>query len=132
MMRLRGDLVEIMMATIEGRLDEVDLSWDPRCCCCVVMASGGYPGNYEKGTPITGLESIDQPGVEVFHAGTAVKDGEWVTSGGRVLNVCALGDDLAEARRNANAACEAIHFDGAYYRKDIGFRVMKSKALSGG
>lgn len=126
MMRLRGDLVEILLATAEGRLDEVDLTWDPRCCCCVVMASGGYPGAYKTGVPISGLEEAAKAeGVQVFHAGTANKSGQLVTSGGRVLNICALGKDLAEAQKRANAACERVHFEGAYYRRDIGFRVMK-------
>ncbi len=126
MMRLRGDLVEILLATAEGRLDEVDLTWDPRCCCCVVMASGGYPGAYKTGVPISGLEeAAKMEGVQVFHAGTANKSGQLVTSGGRVLNICALGKDLAEAQKRANAACERVHFEGAYYRRDIGFRVMK-------
>ncbi|GAB4108642.1 MAG: phosphoribosylamine--glycine ligase [Phycisphaeraceae bacterium] len=127
MMRLKGDLVDIMIATCEGRLDEIDLSWDARCCCCVVMASGGYPGKYETGKVITGIEDAEQdPDVTVFHAGTTInKQGELVTAGGRVLNVCAMGRDLKEAQAKANAACEKIHFDGAYYRKDIGYRVMR-------
>jgi phosphoribosylamine--glycine ligase len=125
-MRLRGDLVEVLLATAEGRLDEADLTWDPRCCCCVVMASGGYPGPYKTGVPIGGLEeAAKMEGVQVFHAGTANKSGQLVTSGGRVLNICALGKDLAEAQKRANAACERVHFEGAYYRRDIGFRVMK-------
>ena len=128
MMRLKGDLVEIMLATIEGRLDEVDLSWDSRCCCCVVMASGGYPGSYEKGKPITGLDEVAKlDGVQVFHAGTTTKDNQTVTSGGRVLDVCAMGDDLGDAQQKANTACEMIDFDGAYFRRDIGWRVMKVK-----
>jgi phosphoribosylamine---glycine ligase len=127
LMRLRGDLVEIMLATAEGRLNEVDLSWDPRHCCCVVMASAGYPGDYEKGKVITGLDKAAKlPGVQVFHAGTAKdKQGHVVTAGGRVLNVCAMGDDLADAQKRANAACDVIHFDGAWFRRDIGFRVLK-------
>ncbi len=130
MMRLKGDLVDIMLATCEGRLDEVDLSWDPRCCCCVVMASGGYPGEYRKGLPITGIEDAEQDSeVTVFHAGTKLdKSGELVTSGGRVLNVCAMGSDLKDARRKANAACDKIHFEDAYYRRDIGYRVMKPES----
>ncbi len=126
MMRLKADLLEVMVATCTGKLDEVDLSWDPRCCCCVVMASGGYPGDYKTGLPITGLdEAGKQPGVVVFHAGTMLdKQGKVVTAGGRVLCVCALGDDLKEAQTRANAACAMIHFEGAHYRKDIGFRVM--------
>ena len=110
-----------------GKLDEVDLSWDERCACCVVMASGGYPGDYKTGLPITGLaEAAAMPGVQVFHAGTSRnKEGQVVTAGGRVLNVCAVGANLKEAQSRANAACAKIHFTGAHYRKDIGFRVMK-------
>jgi len=126
MMRLKGDLLEAMIATCEGRLDEVDLSWDPRTCCCVVMASGGYPGAYEKGKLIEGIEAAEQQeGVRVFHAGTARKKGAGlVTAGGRVLGVCALADDLKAAQQKANAACEKIAFDRAFYRKDIGDRVL--------
>ena len=124
-MRLNGDLLEIMLAAAQGRLDEVSLSWDPRCCCCVVIASGGYPGSYEKGLPVTGLDDAAQlEDVVVFHAGTK-RDGDQVlTNGGRVFNVCAMGRDLREAQQKANAACDLIHFDGAFYRHDIGFRVM--------
>ena len=111
----------------EGRLDEVDLSWDPRVCCCVVMASGGYPGDYEKGRPITGIDDAEaDPDVQVFHGTTTTRDGQLVTAGGRVLNVCALGRDLGEAQAKANAACEKIEFEGAYYRRDIGHRVLKA------
>ena len=126
MMRIKGDLVDIMHATCEGRLGDVNLSWDPRCCCCVVMASEGYPGKYESGKVITGIEDAQQdPDVHVFHAGTKLsRDGGRVTAGGRVLNVCAMGKDLKEAQQKANAACEKIQFDGAWYRKDIGYRVM--------
>ncbi len=125
MMRLKGDLLEAMVATAQGRLDEVDLSWDPRCCCCVVMASEGYPGKYESGKVIAGLDAASAiDGVQVFHAGTARRDGDAVTAGGRVLNVCALGEDLAAARDAANEACDRIEFDGAYFRRDIGYRVM--------
>ena len=126
MMRLKGDLIDIMQATCEGRLSDVDLSWDTRCCCCVVMASGGYPGKYESGKVITGIETAEEdPDVHVFHAGTKLnRDGDLVTAGGRVLNVCAMGKDLKEAQQKANAACEKIHFKGAWFRKDIGYRVM--------
>jgi len=129
MMRLRGDLIEIIQATVQGRLDTVDLSWDHRCCCCVVMASGGYPGDYRKGIPITGLDEVAQmEGVQVFHAGTAKQGNQLVTAGGRVLNVCAMGKDLAQARDRANTACSRIGFEGAYYRKDIGYRVSATHA----
>ncbi|MEZ6190088.1 MAG: phosphoribosylamine--glycine ligase [Phycisphaerales bacterium] len=126
MMRLKGDLIDIMIATCEGTLGEVDLSWDDRCCCCVVMASGGYPGKYESGKIITGIEDAEEdPDVKVFHAGTKIgKSGALVTAGGRVLNVCAMGKDLKEAQQKANAACDKIKFEGAIFRRDIGYRVM--------
>jgi phosphoribosylamine--glycine ligase len=128
MMRLKGDLLETLIATCEGKLDTVDLSWDDRVCCCVVMCSGGYPDKYATGKEITGIEDAITSGggdVQVFHAGTKKqKDCTLVTSGGRVLNVCALGKDLKEAQQKANAACEKISFDGAFYRQDIGWRVM--------
>jgi len=126
MMRLKGDVLHAMVATCQGTLDQVDLSWDPRVCCCVVMASGGYPGDYEKGKPITGIDDAQSdPDIAVFHAGTTLKrDGTLVTSGGRVLAVCALADTLKEAQTKANAACDKIKFEGAWFRRDIGSRVM--------
>ncbi len=126
MMRLRGDLLEAMLAVCDGTLDQADLHWDQRVCCCVVMASGGYPGKYQTGKPITGIADAERDGnVKVFHAGTKLtRDGTLVTDGGRVLAVCALADTLKEAQARANAACEKIHFEGAHYRRDIGFRVM--------
>lgn len=130
MVRLQGDLVELLCATAEGRLDEVSLGWDPRCCCCVVMASGGYPNDYEKGKPIHGLDQATGDDVHVFHSGTAVRNGTVATAGGRVLSVCALGDDLATARHRANTACESIDFEGAFFRRDIGFRVEKIVATA--
>ncbi len=133
LMRLRGDLVEIMVATATGGLDRVDLSWDPSSCCCVVMASGGYPGPYEKGKTITGLDEAGRlEGVQVFHSGTEKRDGSIVTAGGRVLSVCAKGADLKDAQRKANAACEQIHFDGAFWRRDIGYRVLKQPEPAAG
>ena len=128
MMRLQGDMLDIMLATANSELDKIDITWDERCCCCVVLASAGYPGPYEKGKVITGIkdaEALGAPGdVKVFHAGTKENNGDVVTAGGRVLSVCAMGNDLAEAQQLANAACEKINFDGAWYRKDIGYRVM--------
>ena len=129
LMRMKGDLVEAMLATARGELDRLDLSWDPRPCCCVVVASGGYPGPYATGLPISGIEDATAvaPGdIEVFHAGTARRRDELVTAGGRVLNVCAMGGDLDEARERANAACAAIRFEGAQFRRDIGCRVLKT------
>jgi phosphoribosylamine--glycine ligase len=125
LLRFKGDLLKVIIATCEGKLDQVDIDWDKRVCVSVVMASGGYPGDYKKGIPIKGIDEANaMPGVQVFHAGTARKDGAVVTAGGRVLNVCALGNTLKEAQQLANAACDKIHFNGAFFRRDIGFRVM--------
>lgn len=124
--RMKGDLVDIMLATANGTLDEVDIDWDKRAACCVVMASEGYPGSYEKGRVIEGLEDAAKlEDVVVFHAGTKLDGkGNVLTNGGRVLNVVALGTDLKDAQRKANAACEMIKWDGAWFRRDIGHRVM--------
>jgi len=120
LMRLQSDLLEVIPAVCQGRLDEVTLQWDARPAVCVVMASGGYPGAYEKGKEITGIEQADKmPHTKVFHAGTAIKEGRLITSGGRVLGVTALGETIAEAKKAAYAAIKLIHFDGAYYRSDI-------------
>ncbi len=130
MARLRGDLVEICWATCTGTLGEIDIDFDERVACCVVMCSEGYPDKYEKGREITGIDdaeamSGDGGDVIVFHAGTTINhNGRLVTSGGRVLGVTAIADDLQQARDLANAACERIHFDGAFYRRDIGDRVL--------
>ncbi|MEM9296709.1 MAG: phosphoribosylglycinamide synthetase C domain-containing protein, partial [Planctomycetota bacterium] len=106
--------------------DQADLSFDPRPCVSVVLASGGYPGDYRKGLPITGLDDLaaeDDPDVTVFHAGTARNaDGQVVTAGGRVLSVSAVADTIPAARDKANAAAERIAFDGAHFRRDIGAR----------
>jgi len=126
MMRFRSDLLEVMLAVCDGTLDKVTLRWDRRAAVCVVMASGGYPNNYEKGKPISGIEEAEKvEGVKVFHAGTAMKDGRLVTSGGRVLGVTALGNTIAEAQKKAYEATRLISFDGAYYRKDIADKAIK-------
>jgi phosphoribosylamine--glycine ligase len=118
--RLENDLVELLDASVNGTLDKIELRWKPEASVCVVMASGGYPGNYEKGKPIHGLDDAAKlPGVKVFHAGTALKGNEIVTNGGRVLGVTALGKDLKAAQTAAYAAIEKIHFDGAQFRRDI-------------
>lgn len=120
LMRMKSDLLNVMLAVTEGRLDKVSIEWDPRPAVCVVMASGGYPGSYEKGKVIDGLqEAASLKDVVVFHAGTAAKDGKIVTSGGRVLGVTALGDTISDAKRRAYEAVDIIHFDGAYCRRDI-------------
>jgi len=124
--RLESDLVDVMEACIEGRLAGVTLAWSRQHAICVVAASGGYPGDYEKGKPIRGLGEASREAL-VFHAGTAGRDDQIVTSGGRVLGVTALGDTLAEAQGRAYSALAKIHFDGIYYRRDIGYRALKEK-----
>lgn len=124
MMRLRTDLLDLMEAARAGRLDRITLSWDRRSALGVVMASGGYPGSYAKGHPISGLDDADSSSAKVFHAGTDVKDGEVVTAGGRVLCVTALGESLPEAREKAYGAVSGIAFEGAFHRSDIGHRAL--------
>ena len=120
--RLESDLVDVMMAVAEGRPDDIELSWSDRWAVCVVLASEGYPGSYEKGKVILGIDEAEElDGVSVFHAGTALNsDGELITAGGRVLNVVALGDTFEEAREQAYRACDLINFEGKQYRTDIG------------
>jgi phosphoribosylamine--glycine ligase len=118
--RLENDLVELLDASVNGKLDNIELKWKPQASVCVVMASGGYPGSYAKGKLIHGLaEAAQLPDTKVFHAGTALKDGQIVTNGGRVLGVTALGKDLKAAQAAAYAAVEKIHFAGAHFRRDI-------------
>ena len=118
--RLENDLVELLDASVNGTLGKIELKWKLETSVCVVMASGGYPGNYAKGKPILGLaEAAKLPDTKVFHAGTALKDGQIVTNGGRVLGVTALGKDLKAAQAAAYAAVQKIHFDGAHFRRDI-------------
>lgn len=115
--RLKGDLVDLLEATIDGRLDSVQAEWDPCAACCVVMASGGYPGEYRTGLPIEGL---GEGGALVFHAGTKIDHGQVVTSGGRVFGVTALGDTPSSAVASAYGVVERIRFDNAAWRTDIG------------
>lgn len=128
--RLEGDLVNIMLAVTEGRPEDIVLSWSDKWAVSVVLASEGYPGSYEKGKVILGLEEAqDLDGVIVFHAGTALNpDGELITAGGRVLNVVALGDTFEEARNRAYEACELIKFEGVQYRSDIGRRALQGRS----
>ena len=121
LMRLKTDLVDVLEATADGKLGELDgLEWDQRPSICVVMASEGYPGSYEKGREITGLESADQvEHVKVFHAGTATQDGKIVNNGGRVLGVTAMGDSIPDAKLNAYKGVKEIRWPGAWCRKDI-------------
>ncbi|WP_312836366.1 phosphoribosylamine--glycine ligase [Comamonas sp.] len=124
MMRLKSDLVDVMQAATDGKLDQIELQWDRRTALGVVMAAHGYPDAPRKGDVITGLPE-DEEEVMVFHAGTAVQDGKPVTSGGRVLCVTALADNVKQAQQRVYAAAAQVHFDGAQYRHDIGYRAVK-------
>ena len=119
--RMKNDLIDVVEACIDGRLDQMELAFEDNAAVCVILASEGYPVSYEKGFEITGLENFaDKDGYYCFHAGTALKDGKIVTNGGRVLGVTAKGKTLQEARANAYAATEWVHFDRQYMRHDIG------------
>jgi phosphoribosylamine---glycine ligase len=119
--RLKTDFVDILGAVIGGTLEQQPIEWSEQACACVVMASGGYPGHYEKGIKISGLDENGQvSGATVYHAGTTYQDGQFFTNGGRVLGVAAVGDTLPQALKKAYSAVEKIHFDGAQFRKDIG------------
>ncbi len=129
LLRMESDLVEALEACIEGRLDETELRWSPGASACVIASSAGYPGSYQTGFRITGLEAAGQvPGVEVFHSGSAVKEGRLVTAGGRVLGVTAAAASLEEALARAYEALGAIQFEGMYYRRDIGHRALRKKS----
>ena len=125
MMRLKSDLVDVMLAATSEKLDTVELEWDRRVALGVVMAAAGYPANPRKGDVITGLPK-DELDAMVFHAGTTAKEGETVSSGGRVLCVTVLADSVKQAQQKAYEVAKGIHFDGQQYRKDIGFRAIKS------
>jgi len=125
MTRLKSNLDALCLAAINGRLDQVNCEWDDRFALGVVMAEAGYPFEYAKGNPIDGLESTDSQ-IKVFHAGTAIKDGQVVTNGGRVLCVCALDEDLKQAQNKAYQAVNKITWGSQYYRTDIGFKAIKN------
>ena len=129
LMRLKSDLVDLLEATVDGRLDEIaPPEWDPRPAVCVVMASEGYPGKYEIGQPIRGLdEAAKLPDVKVFHAGTATSDSQVVTDGGRVLGVTALGSSTSGAKLQAYTAVKCIRFSGAWCRKDISDKALRHR-----
>ena len=118
--RLKTDLVDILLAVTEDKLDKIKVEWSEDACVGVVMASGGYPGNYQTGFPITGLNSLDKD-IMVFHAGTKIgsEPGQTLTSGGRVLTVVAMGKTIAQAREKVYANISRIHFKDCHYRKDI-------------
>ena len=119
--RLKTDLYEIFDAIIDGRLSDVDIQWTDDACVCVILASGGYPESYKKGVPIA-IGKLPED-IVLYHAGTAFKDGTLVTSGGRVIGVTAKGKDIEEARKKAYDAIKNIHFDGMFYRHDIGIKL---------
>ena len=126
LMRMESDLVEALEASIEGPVSEAEFRWSNDAAVCVVMASGGYPGTFEAGKKISGLEqAAGVQGVKVFHAGTSCRDGEYYTSGGRVLGVTARAGNLEAAVERAYEACGRIRFDGMHYRRDIAGRAMK-------
>jgi phosphoribosylamine--glycine ligase len=126
--RMESDLVDALEACIERRLAGLPLRWAPGASACVVASSAGYPGSYKTGLPITGLEAACRiPGVQVFHAGTSLQDGQLLTSGGRVLGVTAAAETLEQALSRAYHAMAEIRFEGMYYRRDIGHRALKKK-----
>ncbi len=124
MLRLKSDLITLVEAAVAGRLDRAEAHWDKRPALGVVMAAGGYPGAYRQGDVIHGLPDAPAADVKVFHAGTALRDGEVVTAGGRVLCVTALGDSVADAQRCAHATAGGITWNGVQYRRDIGYRAI--------
>ena len=128
LMRMKSDLVPLLLAAAKNNLEDVEIQWHDCASICVVMASKGYPDKYEKGSPISGLEALKGlDNVQVFHAGTSLKDGKVVTSGGRVLGVTTVGKDLWEAQKNVYEAIQKISFNGAHYRRDIGAKAIHRK-----
>jgi phosphoribosylamine--glycine ligase len=128
LVRLESDLVELLEAAIDGRLAETELRWSPGASACVVASSSGYPGSYQTGFPITGLGAAARvPGVQIFHSGSTLVGGQLLTAGGRVLGVTAAAASLDEALAKAYETMAEIHFDGVYYRRDIGHRALKGK-----
>jgi phosphoribosylamine--glycine ligase len=126
LLRLESDLVDALEACVDGRLAETELRWSHGASACVVASSAGYPGSYKTGLPITGLaDAARVPGVVVFHSGSLLRDGQLLTAGGRVLGVTAAAPSLQEALARAYEAMALIHFDGMYYRRDIGHRALK-------
>jgi phosphoribosylamine--glycine ligase len=126
-MRLKSDLVDLVVHAVNGTLDAAEAEWDRRAALGVVVAAAGYPGNPRRGDAITGLPA-DAPDVKVFHAATQRQDDRVVVTGGRVLCVTALGDSVKQAQRAAYAAMAGIHFDGMQYRRDIGHRAFQRRA----
>jgi phosphoribosylamine--glycine ligase len=128
LMRLKTDLLEVMLAVAEDRLDSIELKWDDRPAVCVVASSKGYPGSYKTGVPIEGIAAADaMEDVKVFHSGTALKNNQLVTGGGRVLAVTALGSTTAAAQQRAYEAMKKITFDGMHYRRDIAHQAVRAR-----
>lgn len=128
LMRMKSDLVPLLVSTVKNTLEDIEIEWNDCVSVCVVMASKGYPDNYEKGFPISGLETIkEMDNVQVFHAGTSMKDGKITTNGGRVLGVTALGENVQEAQRTVYGAIQKLSFKGAHYRRDIGAKAIYRK-----
>jgi phosphoribosylamine--glycine ligase len=125
MIRLKSDLCELCLAALAGTLDQASTEWDSRPALGVVMAAGGYPGSYDKGLPISGLETADSEDVKVFHAGTTQSGDQTLTSGGRVLCVTALGDSIGNAQSTAYSTVDRISWQDAFYRRDIGWRAVE-------
>jgi len=121
---LKTDLIDVVEAVVEHRLDQLRVEWHDDYAVCVVMTSGGYPGTYQSGYPINGLSAHEREAATVFHAGTATKNGEIVTAGGRVLGVTGRGKTLTEARAQAYQTVKSIFFHGCHYRKDIAYRAL--------
>lgn len=124
MMRLQSDLAALCLAAVNGGLDQVEVCWDPRPALGVVLAAGGYPGDYAKGHVISGLAEASQGETKVFHAGTGLQADQLVTTGGRVLCVCAIADSVQKAAADAYSGCDKIHWHGAFCRRDIGYRAI--------
>ena len=126
MLRLKSDLIEMIMTCFSGSISHFKVEWDQKSAMGIVMSSIGYPESYETGKEIFGLDRLtERKGTKVFHSGTRLENNDVLTDGGRVLCVTALGDDLKQSNRNAYSAVQEIGWDGKYYRKDIGFRVIK-------
>lgn len=126
LMRMQSDIVPLLLSTAEGTLSGMQVEWSSQTALCVVMTSGGYPGEFTRGYPITGLEAaMGAKDVYVFHAGTDIQGGSVVTAGGRVLGITALGDTVSQAQNKANAVAAKIQWERAYYREDIGYRAIE-------
>jgi len=128
LMRMKSDLVPLLVSTVKNNLEDIDIEWNDCVSVCVVMASKGYPDKYEKGFPISGLETVKElNNVQVFHAGTSMKDRKVITNGGRVLGVTARGKDMQEAQKTVYGAIQKLSFEGAHYRRDIGAKAIYRK-----